>query len=185
MLDITGRFADGWWPAGAWTPEQYADKLVVIRAAADKAGRDPEAIVPAFIQTCLIADDDAELAEIVAAPLVKSILLQLSAAELRKFGYDHPMGERWGGFVDMDPALLTRERILAFCAAVTPDMVLDLLPHGTPRKVAKRVKAFCDAGLRVPKILDYGGMSGMAYGAKSPAKVRAAEDELLRLCAGD
>ena len=27
MLEITGRHADGWWPAGAWTPEDYAAKL--------------------------------------------------------------------------------------------------------------------------------------------------------------
>ncbi len=184
MLDITGRYADGWWPAGAWTPEQYAQKLGIIHASADKAGRDPHAIVPAFIQTCLIANDDAELAEIVAAPLVKSILLQLSAVELRKFGHDHPMGENWRGFVDMNPALLTRERILAFCSAVRPEMVLDLLPHGTPKQVAATVKSYCEAGLRVPKILDYGGMAGLKFGAQSPAKVREAEDELLRLCDG-
>lgn len=182
MLDITGRYADGWWPAGAWTPEQYAEKLGVIRTSADKAGRDPMAITPAFIQTCLIANDDAELAEIISAPLVKAILLQISADELRKFGHEHPMGENWRGFVDMDPSLLTRERILAFCDAVRPEAVLDLLPHGTPKQVAKVVKSFCDAGLRVPKILDYGGMAGLKYGALSPQKVREAEDELLRLC---
>ena len=27
MLDIAGRYADGWWPSGAWRPEEYADKL--------------------------------------------------------------------------------------------------------------------------------------------------------------
>lgn len=184
MLEITGRYADGWWPAGAWTPDQYAEKLGVIRASADKVGRDPMAICPAFIQMCLIANDDAEMAEIVAAPLVKSIMLQISAEELHKFGHKHPMGEAWRGFVDMDPSILTRERVIAFFDAVTPEMVLDLLPHGTPQQVAKIVKSYCDAGLRVPKILDYGGMAGLAYGAKSPAKVRAAEDELLRLCEG-
>ncbi|HEY9546448.1 MAG TPA: LLM class flavin-dependent oxidoreductase, partial [Solimonas sp.] len=26
MLDIAGRYADGWWPAGAWTPEDFAAK---------------------------------------------------------------------------------------------------------------------------------------------------------------
>ena len=184
MLEITGRYADGWWPAGAWTPEQYADKLGVIRASADKAGRDPMAIVPAFIQMCLIADDDAELAEIIAAPLVKSIILQISAPELANFGHVHPMGDAWRGFVDIDPHVLTRERFLSFCEAVTPEMILDLIPNGSPAKVARIVKTYCDAGLRVPKILDYGGMAGLAYGAKSAAKVRAAEDELLRLCEG-
>ncbi len=184
MLDITGRYADGWWPAGAWTPEQYAEKLGIIRASADKAGRDPMAITPAFIQTCLIASDDAELAEIVAAPLVKSIVLQISAEELRKFGHSHPMGDAWRGFVDIDPHVLTRERIIKFCAELDTQIVLDLLPHGTPKQVAKVVKSFCDAGLRVPKILDYGGMAGLKFGALSPAKVREAEDELLRLCEG-
>ncbi len=27
MLDIVGRYADGWWPAGAWTPDHYAEML--------------------------------------------------------------------------------------------------------------------------------------------------------------
>jgi len=139
--------------------------------------------VPAFIQTCLIGDDD-ELAEILKAPLVKAILLQISAAELRKFGHAHPMGESWRGFQDIDPHVLTRERILDFVDKVNPQSILDLLPHGTPKQVAKIVKNYCDAGLRVPKILDYGGMAGLKYGALSPQKVREAEDELLKLTAG-
>ncbi|MFT3966500.1 MAG: LLM class flavin-dependent oxidoreductase [Sphingobium sp.] len=183
MLEITGRLADGWWPAGAWSPEDYAGKLGAIRASAERAGRDPMAIVPAFIQTCLIGDD-AELAEMVAAPLVKAIILQISAAELARHGHVHPLGEDWRGFVDLDPALMTRGRFLAFCEQVTPEMILDLIPHGTPRQVARTVKGFCDAGLRVPKILDYGGMAGLEFGARSARKVREAEDELMRLCEG-
>ena len=180
MLEITGRYADGWWPAGAWSPEDYAEKLGVVRASAERAGRDPMAIVPAFIQTCLIGDD-AELAEILEAPLVKAIILQISAAELRKYGFEHPMGEAWRGFVDIDPHVLTRERIIAFCKQVTPEMIFAIIPHGTPDRIARIVKDFCDAGLRVPKIMDYGGMAGLKYGARSAAKVRAAEDELMRL----
>ncbi|HEX7852754.1 MAG TPA: LLM class flavin-dependent oxidoreductase [Sphingobium sp.] len=183
MLEITGRFADGWWPAGAWSPEDYAQKLGVVRASAERAGRDPMAITPAFIQMCLIGDD-AELAEILAAPLVKAIVLQISSTELAKFGHVHPMGEGWRGFVDIDPHVLTRERFLAFCEQVTPEMILDLIPHGTPHQVARIVKSFCEAGLRVPKIMDYGGMAGLKYGAISARKVREAEDELMRLCEG-
>ncbi|MCE7795464.1 LLM class flavin-dependent oxidoreductase [Sphingobium sufflavum] len=183
MLEITGRHADGWWPAGAWSPEDYAAKLGVVRASADRAGRDPMAITPAFIQICLIGDD-AELAEMLAAPLVKAIILQISAAELAKFGHAHPMGEAWRGFVDIDPHVLTRDRFLAFCGQVTAEMILSIIPHGTPNRIARIVKEFCDAGLRVPKIMDYGGMAGLKYGAASAAKVRAAEDELMRLCEG-
>ena len=130
--------------------------------------------------TCLIGDDD-ELADILQAPLVKAILLQISALELRKFGHSHPMGEQWRGYQDIDPGVLTRERILDFLDQVDPQAILDLVPHGTPKQVAGIVKTYCDAGLRVPKILDYGGMAGLKYGALSAAKVREAEDELLRL----
>ncbi len=181
MLKITGRYADGWWPAGAWSPEDYAAKLKVIRDAADEAGRDPMAIVPAFIMTCLIGDDD-ELAEILEAPLVKAWVLQVSAAAMKACGYDHPMGENWRGYQDIDPGVLTRERILDMLKKVEPESILAMIPHGTPKQVAKQIKGFVDAGLRVPKILDYGGMAGLKYGAISAAKVRETEDELLKLC---
>ncbi|CAM3462178.1 LLM class flavin-dependent oxidoreductase [Mycobacterium colombiense] len=182
MLDIAGRYADGWWPAGAWTPEHYAQMLAAVRASADRAGRDPMAITPCFIQVCLIGTDDAALAEILQAPLVKAFLLQVSAKTLSDFGFDHPMGPDWRGFQDIDPAVLTRDRIVQFLGDAHPEMVLAVVPHGTPKAVAKIVKTYVDAGLRVPKILDYGAMAGLKYAQASAANVRAAEDELVRLC---
>ena len=183
-LDIAGRHADGWWPAGAWTPEEYAQKLSLVRASADRAGRDPESITPCFIQVCLMGRDDAAIAEILEAPLVKTFLLQVSAEVLRSFGFEHPMGGHWQGFQDIDPATLTRERVLDFFDRVEPEMILAVVPHGTPGQVAHTIKDFVDAGLRVPKILDYGGMAGLDYAAASAENVRDAEDELMRLCEG-
>ncbi len=183
MLEIAGRYADGWWPAGAWTPEQYAEMLAALRASAERAGRDPLAITPCFIQVCLIGADEAALAEILRAPLVKAFVLQVSAETLRGFGFSHPMGEDWRGFQDIDPAALTRDRIVDFLENVRPEMILALVPHGTPKEVANTVKTYVDAGLRVPKILDYGAMAGLDYAKASAANVIAAEDELIRLCA--
>jgi phthiodiolone/phenolphthiodiolone dimycocerosates ketoreductase len=182
MLDIAGRHADGWWPAGAWTPEHYAEMLAELRASADRAGRDPMAITPCFIQVCLIGADGDALAEILQAPLVKAFLLQVSAETLRGFGFKHPMGAGWRGFQDIDPAVLTRERIVAFLDDVRPEMLLAVVPHGTPKEVARIVKTYVDAGLRVPKILDYGAMAGLTYAELSATNVRATEDELMRLC---
>jgi phthiodiolone/phenolphthiodiolone dimycocerosates ketoreductase len=184
MLEITGRYADGWWTAGAYSPEEYAGKLAAIRASAERAGRDPLAIVPAFIMTCLIGDD-AELAEITRSPLVKALVLQIPASILRERGFAHPMGEDWRGYQDIDPGVLTRERILAMLEKVEAEALLSLVPHGTPKRIARIVKDYCEAGLRVPKILDYGGMAGLAFSARSAHKVREAEDELLRLVGGD
>lgn len=182
-LAIAGRYADGWWPAGAWTPQDYAEKLAAVRESADRAGRDPMAITPCFIQVCLMGRDEAELAEILAAPLVKSFLLQVPAPTLEAFGFAHPMGDDWQGFHDIDPATMTRERVMDFLDRVEPEMVLAMVPHGTPEQVARTVKEYIDAGLRVPKILDYGAMAGIDHAAASAANVRAAEDALLAMCA--
>lgn len=181
MLDITGRYADGWWPAGAWTPEDYAAKLAVIRASAERAGRDPMAITPAFIMTCFVGDDH-ELAEIMDAPLIKAYVLQVPAETLRENGFEHPMGPDWRGYQDIDPGVLTRERILDMLGKVRPEMILSVVPHGSPAQVARQIKGYVDAGLRVPKILDYSGMAGLAFGARSARMVRETEDELMRLC---
>jgi phthiodiolone/phenolphthiodiolone dimycocerosates ketoreductase len=182
MLEITGRHADGWWPAGAWTPEHYAEMLAAVRTSAEHAGRDPMAITPCFIQVCILGEDDAALAEITAAPLVKAFLLQVSAKTLADFGFEHPLGEAWRGFQDIDPATLTRERLIDFLDRVDPEAILAVVPHGTPRQVAARIKEFVDAGLRVPKILDYGAMAGLRFAAASAENVRRTEDELMRLC---
>ncbi|BBX08999.1 LLM class flavin-dependent oxidoreductase [Mycolicibacterium aichiense] len=184
MLEIVGRYADGWWPAGAWTPDHYAEMLRAVRQSADRAGRDPMAITPCFVQVCLIGEDDAAIERIVRAPLVASFLLQVSAPVLRRFGFDHPMGEDWAGFHDINPATLTRERIIDFLARVDPEAILALVPHGTPKQVARTIKSYVDAGLRVPKILDYSTMAGLEFSAASAANVRRTEDELLILCGG-
>jgi phthiodiolone/phenolphthiodiolone dimycocerosates ketoreductase len=57
-----------------------------------------------------------------------------------------------------------------------------MVPHGTPQQVAQIVKSYVEAGLRVPKILDYGGMAGLQHAAASAELVREAEDELIRVC---
>ncbi|BBY62266.1 LLM class flavin-dependent oxidoreductase [Mycolicibacterium helvum] len=184
MLEIVGRYADGWWPAGAWTPEQYAQMLGTVRQSAEHAGRDPMAITPCFVQVCLIGEHEAAIERIVRAPLVASFLLQVSAGVLRRFGFDHPMGADWGGFHAINPATMTRERIVDFLGRVDPEAILAVVPHGTPTEVARIVKSYVDAGLRVPKILDYSTMAGLEFAAASGANVRRTEDELLTLCKG-
>jgi phthiodiolone/phenolphthiodiolone dimycocerosates ketoreductase len=102
---------------------------------------------------------------------------------LRRRGFEHPLGEKWRGYQDIDPGVMTRDKILAMLSRVDVDAILSVIPHGTPEQVARTVKGYVDAGLRVPKILDYGGMAGLEHSARSPEKVRRAEDELMRLVA--
>jgi phthiodiolone/phenolphthiodiolone dimycocerosates ketoreductase len=181
MLGITGRFADGWWPVGSYTPDDYAAQLGRVREFAEKADRDPMAIETAAVVVCLLGDDEEELQRIAEAPLVKSYILQTRGDYIRKFGYTHPFGDDWQGIHELDPRKMTREIIVDFLSKVDARMVLDVIPNGTPKQMAQRMKAYVDAGARIPNFLDYGAMAGAQYAARSPAKVRAAEDELMRL----
>lgn len=180
MLDLAGRYADGWWPAGVFAPEEYAAKLKALRVAAERAGRDPMSIVPAMVQACLIGDE-AELAEILQAPLVKAFVLQVPADVLKSHGFEHPMGPDWRGIHDLDPGLLTRDKIVALLERIDVRSILAVMPHGTPDQIAQTLKAYADAGMCVPKILDYGSMAGLKFAATSAVKVEQAEDALARL----
>ncbi|MCW1819645.1 luciferase [Mycolicibacterium conceptionense] len=183
MLRLVGEFGDGWWPTGSAGPESYANQLACIREAAEQAGRDPEAITPAKMVVCLIGEPD-ELSAIVQRPLVKSLVLQLTADALRTTGHRHPMGEHWRGIQDIDPRVLTRDRLLRLFEQVDPAAILSVVPHGTPKQVAAQIAEFAEAGARVVSVLDYSGMAGQAYAAESARKVREVEDELLQLTEG-
>lgn len=183
MLGITGREADGWWPAGSYTPEDYAAKLKTILDAGDAVGRDMSHFTAAITQICLIGEPD-EIDEMLRAPMVKSIILMLTAKDLAQFGYKHPMGSDWRGIMDFDPVKLSREAMLKFCDEMDPTAIRDIFPVGTPKEVALKIKGFIDAGCRVYKLMEYGGMGGMKFSATSAAKVRETEDEIQRLVEG-
>ena len=181
MLRITGRYADGWWPAGAYTPEDDAAKLKVVRDAAERAGRDPMAIVPAITQICLIGDDD-ELQETLEAPLVKSIILMLTADDLRSSATSTRWGQSGAGsWISIRE--LSREKIIEFCARALNRRSATSSPAAPPIRWRSE-KCFCHAGLRVFKMMEYGSMGGLKFTAGSAAKVRATEDELLSLVGG-
>jgi phthiodiolone/phenolphthiodiolone dimycocerosates ketoreductase len=180
MLGLVGELGDGWWPTGSAGPETYAAQLARIRDAAEQAGRDPQTITPAKMVVSLIGEPD-ELSEILQRPLVKSLVLQLTADALRSTGHLHPMGQHWRGIQDLDPRVLTRDRLFRLFGDVEPAAILSVVPHGTPKQVAEQIAAFGEAGARVVSVLDYSGMAGQAYAAESARKVREVEDALLQL----
>lgn len=118
------------------------------------------------------------------APMVKSIILMMTAKDLAQFGYEHPMGADWRGIMDFDPVRLSREKMVKFCEEMNPQAIRDVLPTGTPKEVALKIKGFADAGMRVYKLMEYGAMGGMKFSASSAAKVRETEDEIARLVEG-
>jgi phthiodiolone/phenolphthiodiolone dimycocerosates ketoreductase len=181
MLDIVGRLGDGWWPLSIYNPDEYAAKLKTVREAAERAGRDPMAITTAFFSQCIMGDE-AQVEEAFNTPMIKAyFLLQTTGEKMRKVGARHPMGDDWRGYQDNDPAVLTREAILRAIEKVDVEVIRALTPHGTPRQVARMMKGYVDAGVRVYRIHDMSGLAGLKFAARTGQNIRAAEDELARL----
>jgi phthiodiolone/phenolphthiodiolone dimycocerosates ketoreductase len=181
MLDIAGRYADGWWSLSLSSPEDYAAKLKIVRDGAERAGRDPMAITTASFWSCVMGDE-AELDEIFESKMIKAYFtLQTTGKRMREMGFDHPMGDAWRGYQDNDPSVLTREVILDMVARTPTAAVRALTPHGTPQQIARGLKPYVDAGVQVYRIHDMSGLAGLKFGARTAGKIRAAEDELARL----
>jgi phthiodiolone/phenolphthiodiolone dimycocerosates ketoreductase len=155
MLRLTGKYGDGWYPHMVASPEDYAARLEVIRAAAREAGRDPDAITPAMHAPVIVAPTEDEARAMLDHPVVRFLGATLPAAVWQAFGLQHPLGERFGGIItDFLPETYDRATLKTAIAAVPRAMVEGLI-CGTPAQVAARLQAFGDAGMRyvVPLLL--------------------------------
>ncbi|MEA2686028.1 MAG: hypothetical protein QOE93_1223, partial [Actinomycetota bacterium] len=61
LLDLVARVADGWNTAWLWTPPAYRERLAVLHAACERAGRDPASVTLSVGQYTLVGEDQADL----------------------------------------------------------------------------------------------------------------------------
>ncbi len=149
MLRLTGEYGDGWYPTLVTSPSDYAAKLAVIRAAAQKVGRDPAAIVPALHQYIVVAPSEREARAMLATKVARfAVLLLTSHEQWSQLGREHPFGENFRGYVDFLPEEYDRKTLLAAVAAVPPELLGSGLIWGTPEQIAEKLRAYGDAGLR-------------------------------------
>ncbi|HEV2065778.1 MAG TPA: LLM class flavin-dependent oxidoreductase [Thermomicrobiales bacterium] len=147
MLRLTGQYGDGWYPVFVASPEDYAGRLEVIRAAARDAGRDPDAITPAMHPVVVVAPTEEEARAMLDTKPIRFFGLLLPDAIWQLFGLRHPLGEDFRGYLDILPETYDRQTVEAAIAAVPRGMMEGLL-WGTPEQVVAKVRAFGEAGLR-------------------------------------
>ncbi|HZR44963.1 MAG TPA: LLM class flavin-dependent oxidoreductase, partial [Ktedonobacteraceae bacterium] len=111
MLRLTGQYGDGWYPSEITSPEEYADKLKVIRATAQEAGRDPQEITPALFQLIAVAPTEQEARRMLDTKPGRLLALGASAEQWRKVGAKHPFGEHFRGAVDWVPEQYDRKTL--------------------------------------------------------------------------
>ncbi|CAM4437087.1 LLM class flavin-dependent oxidoreductase [Nocardia ninae] len=148
MLELTGRYADGWYPWEALSPDEYQRRLKVVHTAARAAGRDPEAIVPAQMISMLTARTPSGIRRLLRAPAVRYLGLLAPDAVWARHGAKHPFGEGFRGLIELMPHQLTKAEVQAAIAEVPDEVLHDWLVIGTPREVLARIRALADAGLR-------------------------------------
>ena len=147
MLRLTGQYGDGWYPVVVASPDDYADRLDIIRTAAREAGRDPDTITPALHTPIVIAPTEAEARAMLDHKAIRFFALVYPAEVWQAFGVQHPLGERFRGFIDLLPETYDRQTVEAAIDAV-PDAMLEASFWGTPEQVVAKLRAFGQAGLR-------------------------------------
>lgn len=175
MLEICGRLADGWLPTNIG-PEEYAEKLAVIRTSAERAGRDPEQITPSMLAYVLCAPDEETLQRMCDKTLVRLLFAAVGLAPetWARHGSSSPF-EGGSGFHSYVPTKVSRAEAERVASHIVPGIVRDATLHGTPRQIADRIIAYQQAGLRdvvMWNITPFGDASLSAYSFKAMKEVK-------------
>ncbi len=147
MLELAGRYADGWYPAVPMGPQRYAESLASIRAAANQAGRDPSAITASMQLFYLVGRNDADIARQLEHPAVRYLALLAPDSVWKAAGAAHPLGDGFGGMVDIVPGELDRRQVEEAIAAVPTDLLANRLVTGTASEVVSKIRELAEAGL--------------------------------------
>ena len=148
MLELTGRFGDGWIPVLSYTPDSYADALGTIRKAAVDAGRDPDAITPGWWLFTVIGKTEREARAMLDHPAIRFTALLVPAYVWESRGVDHPLGSDFRGLIDFVPTQYEKGDIYAAIDKVPVDLVAQEAMWGTPQMIEEKLHSFVEAGLR-------------------------------------
>ena len=154
MLRATGRYADGWFPVGVLSPEQYAEGLQKVHAAADDASRDPHSITAANTQFVVTGRSSDEVDEALNSVLIRAFALNIPAWAWAAHGARHPLGDDFAGFQDILPQTFDEQTALTLAEAAPPSLLKQYLLSGTPGEVVDQLAAWRDHGVRYPVLVN-------------------------------
>jgi len=148
MLRLTGQYGDGWYPTIPMTPQDYGERLAVIRAAAVDAGRDQDAITPGYLLFAVIGRTEAEARAALSSRPVRFTALLAPDEAWQRAGVTHPLGAGFRGMIDFVPPRYARAELEAAMAKVPVDLLMEQGVWGTKQQVLNKIREYEDAGLR-------------------------------------
>ncbi|MBT8198160.1 MAG: LLM class flavin-dependent oxidoreductase [Acidimicrobiia bacterium] len=158
MLRLTGTYGDGWWPTLPMTPDEYSGRLHAIRSAARLAGRDPSAITPGYQVFCVIGRSERHARKLLDSPPARLSALLATDEVWQAAGLVHPLGEGFGGMIDIIPSQYSSGELRTAMAEVPVDLLADLVVWGTKERILDQLRDYVEAGLRHVSLAPVSGL---------------------------
>ncbi len=156
MLRAAGRYGDGYFPGFPHRPQDYAQRLDVVRAAASDAGRDPMSIIPAVWMAVITARRRDDVDEALDSELIKFWGLSASDEDFRRHGAHHPLGAGFAGAQDLTPFNMDEQTALSHVAQVPPALLRETTLNGTPEEVIEQAAHWRDCGVHYMVLINGG-----------------------------
>jgi phthiodiolone/phenolphthiodiolone dimycocerosates ketoreductase len=179
MIDLTARYADGWFPGGM-TPPAFAKYLARLRERAEQHGRDPMSVRAGMFAWSALAPTRAESARLLAAPAVRATALYNPPSILARYGLDSLRpGESGPDYV---PSGIRPERARELIGSIPDELVKGSVLWGSVDDVGQRIAEYEEAGCEHLVLYDvgrYADPDGLARSRESlQALARGRPDEV-------
>jgi phthiodiolone/phenolphthiodiolone dimycocerosates ketoreductase len=148
MLRAAGRYGDGYFPGFPHRPQDYAQRLEVVRAAASDAGRDPMSIMPAVWLPVVTARSRDDVDEALDSEIIKFWGVSASDEDFRRHGAQHPLGAGFSGAQDLLPFNMDEQTALSHVAQIPSALLRETTLNGTPDEVIEQAAQWRDCGVR-------------------------------------
>ncbi len=156
MLRATGRYGDGYFPGFPHRPQDYTQRLDIVRSAASDAGRDPMSVTPAVWLPVITARTSDDVDEALESEILKFWGLAAADDDYRRHGAQHPLGAGFSGAQDLLPFNMNEQTALSHVAQVPPALLRETTLAGTPKEVLEQAAQWRDCGVRY-MVLTNGG----------------------------
>lgn len=148
LLGLVGRYGTGWLPVLPTTAERYAQRLAVARSAAERADRDPDAIVPGLYLYAVIHDDHDVAVKALEGLLLRVQALAASSELFAAAGLEHPLGPGFAGLRDYIPEWVPAATVRDAANDLPVEGAAHFVVHGTPAEIVAHLEPFVDVGVR-------------------------------------
>jgi len=158
MLRMCGRYCDGWLPGQRIDGQEYTRRLGLIRDGAKAANRSMQGFTAG--QTLLVAMSRSRshvLQKALRNKYVAYMACGLPPDIWKECGIEHPMGEKFMGFLDIVPSRVTPEQIDRALAQLNPAILERLFFMGSPDDILEQAAPLARAGCNHFIIANMGG----------------------------